>query len=146
MQIMDSMRQHSARLVEQADIVSHELIRVAVLWHELWHEGLEEASRLYFGDRNIEGMFATLAPLHDMLDQGPETLREVSHLPRLSVVICKKLVNGASLTDNQEMLGTSTKLGIYITKCSEELLDNFHSSITLELAYVSPKLLQCSRS
>ena len=28
MQIMDSMRQHSARLVEQADIVSHELIRV----------------------------------------------------------------------------------------------------------------------
>lgn len=77
-QIMDSMRQHSARLVEQADIVSHELIRVAVLWHEQWHEGLEEASRLYFGDRNIEGMFATLAPLHDMLDQGPETLREVS--------------------------------------------------------------------
>ena len=46
-QIMDSMRQHSASMVEQADIVSQELIRVAVLWHELWHEGLEEASRLY---------------------------------------------------------------------------------------------------
>jgi FKBP12-rapamycin complex-associated protein len=45
-QIMDSMRQHSAKLVEQADLVSHELIRVAVLWHELWHEALEEASRL----------------------------------------------------------------------------------------------------
>ena len=77
-QIMDSMRQHSANLVAQADTVSHELIRVAVLWHELWHEGLEEASRLYFGDHNIEGMFATLAPLHDMLDRGPETLRETS--------------------------------------------------------------------
>ncbi|EEH19714.1 hypothetical protein PABG_01973 [Paracoccidioides brasiliensis Pb03] len=76
--IMDSMRQHSPRLVEQAEIVSHELIRVAVLWHELWHEGLEEASRLYFGDHNVEGMFATLAPLHDMLDKGAETLREVS--------------------------------------------------------------------
>ena len=46
-QIMDSMRQHSQHLVEQADVVSNELIRVAVLWHELWHEGLEEASRLY---------------------------------------------------------------------------------------------------
>jgi FKBP12-rapamycin complex-associated protein len=77
-QIMDSMRQHSANLVAQADTVSHELIRVAVLWHELWHEGLEEASRLYFGDHNIEGMFATLAPLHEMLDRGPETLRETS--------------------------------------------------------------------
>lgn len=46
-QIMESMRQHSPTLVEQADLVSQELIRVAVLWHELWHEGLEEASRLY---------------------------------------------------------------------------------------------------
>lgn len=47
MQIMDKMREHSPVLVEQADLVSRELIRVAVLWHELWHEALEEASRLY---------------------------------------------------------------------------------------------------
>lgn len=44
--IMENMRQHSPKLVEQADLVSHELIRIAVLWHEQWHEGLEEASRL----------------------------------------------------------------------------------------------------
>ena len=87
-QIMDSLRQHSAKLVEQAEMVSHELIRVAVLWHELWHEALEESSRLwvhkrkyapdisviewwcrYFGDSDIEGMFATLAPLHELLDR-----------------------------------------------------------------------------
>lgn len=93
-QIMDSMRQHSPDLVVQADVVSSELIRVAVLWHELWHEGLEEASRLYkrfflaqlsfypdplqhtdgednryFGDHNIDGMFATLHPLHELLDK-----------------------------------------------------------------------------
>lgn len=36
-------------------MVSDELIRVAILWHELWHEGLEEASRLYFGERNVKG-------------------------------------------------------------------------------------------
>lgn len=88
-QIMESMRQHSPNMVEQASIVSQELIRVAVLWHELWHEGLEEASRLYeflridlrhisehwahisryFGDHDIEGMFAKLAPLHDLVDK-----------------------------------------------------------------------------
>ena len=44
--IMQSMSKHSPVLVEQAELVSQELIRVAVLWHELWHEGLEEASRL----------------------------------------------------------------------------------------------------
>ncbi|KMU76074.1 phosphatidylinositol 3-kinase tor2 [Coccidioides immitis RMSCC 3703] len=75
--IMDSMRQHSPRLVEQAEVVSHELVRVAVLWHELWYDGLEEASRLYFANHNVEGMFATLAPLHDMLDKGAETLKSV---------------------------------------------------------------------
>lgn len=44
--IMSSIAKHSPNLVEQAELVSQELIRVAVLWHELWHEGLEEASRL----------------------------------------------------------------------------------------------------
>jgi hypothetical protein len=33
-------------LIEQSLMVSHELIRVAILWHEQWHEGLEEASRM----------------------------------------------------------------------------------------------------
>jgi len=67
--IMEKMRVHSPLLVEQALLVSQELIRVAILWHEMWHEGLEEASRLYFGDRNINGMLAQLEPLHMMLQR-----------------------------------------------------------------------------
>jgi serine/threonine-protein kinase mTOR len=54
------------------------LIRVAILWHELWHEGLEEASRLYFGERNVKGMFEKLEPLHAMILKGPQTLKETS--------------------------------------------------------------------
>ena len=77
-QIMDKLREHSPNLVEQADVVAQELIRVAVSWHESWHEALEEASRLYFGDDDVEGMFATLEPLHVMLEKGAETLREMS--------------------------------------------------------------------
>jgi phosphatidylinositol kinase/protein kinase (PI-3 family) len=50
-------------------VVSRELIRVAILWHELWHEGLEEASRLYFTEKNPEGMIAALEPLHNMLEE-----------------------------------------------------------------------------
>ena len=30
-------------------MVSEELIRVAILWHEQWHEGLEDASRYVNG-------------------------------------------------------------------------------------------------
>ena len=140
MQIMDSMRQHSARLVEQADVVSHELIRVAVLWHELWHEGLEEASRLYFGDRNIEGMFATLAPLHDMLDQGPETLREISFAQTF----------GRDLQEAREWCYTYRQSGdvgdinqawdLYY-QVFRRIARQLPQLNLLELAYVSPKLL-----
>ncbi|SGZ55137.1 CIC11C00000003613 [Sungouiella intermedia] len=76
--IIEKMRIHSPTLVEQSELVSHELIRVAVLWLEQWHEGLEEASRLFFGDHNAEKMFEVLDPLHKMLQKGPETVREAS--------------------------------------------------------------------
>ncbi|GAB4815427.1 hypothetical protein N2152v2_002473, partial [Parachlorella kessleri] len=79
MAVMDAVRQHSAALVEQAQLVSQELIRMAILWHEMWHEALEEASRLYFGESNVEGMLATLLPLHEMMHkQGPTTLKEIA--------------------------------------------------------------------
>lgn len=76
--ILSSMREHFPNLVAQAILVSEELIRVAILWHELWHEGLEEASRLYFGERNVKGMFETLEPLLQMCERGPQTMKEMS--------------------------------------------------------------------
>lgn len=42
------MSDSQSTLVEQAKLVSDELIRCAILWHEQWHEALDEASRLYF--------------------------------------------------------------------------------------------------
>lgn len=68
----------TSTLVHQALMVSDELLRVAILWHELWHEALEEASRLYFGENNVKGMYEVLEPLHAMLEKGPNTLKEVS--------------------------------------------------------------------
>ena len=81
---MDRMREHSPAIVEQvcfyyidfvtllivyqALIVSRELIRVAILWHEQWFGGLEEASRFYFNDRNPDGMIVHLEPLHNMVE------------------------------------------------------------------------------
>uniref|UniRef100_A0A7M5V0Z5 FAT domain-containing protein n=1 Tax=Clytia hemisphaerica TaxID=252671 RepID=A0A7M5V0Z5_9CNID len=77
-QILCSLREHSLALVEQAMMVSEELIRVTILWHELWAEGLEEASRLYLGERNVKGMFAVLDPLHQIMENGPQTQNEIS--------------------------------------------------------------------
>eukprot|EP00080_Pristionchus_pacificus_P015935 PDM75955.1 hypothetical protein PRIPAC_43798 [Pristionchus pacificus] len=65
-------------LVKEAKVVSDELVRCAILWHELWYEALEEASRLYFQEKDIRGMLEVLDPLHRMLDGGPTTLKEHS--------------------------------------------------------------------
>jgi phosphatidylinositol kinase/protein kinase (PI-3 family) len=75
-QLMGSLRGHSDKLVEQALLVSSELIRVAILWHEMWHEGLEEASRIYFAEGNVQGMLDVLLPLHQQLEAGASTRRE----------------------------------------------------------------------
>jgi FKBP12-rapamycin complex-associated protein len=139
-QIMESMRQHSARLVEQAEVISQELIRVAVLWHEQWHEGLEEASRLYFGAHDIDGMLATLAPLHEQLDKGPETLREISFAQTF----------GRDLQEAREWCYTYKQSGdvgdlnqawdLYY-QVFRRIARQLPQLNQLELAYVSPKLL-----
>jgi FKBP12-rapamycin complex-associated protein len=74
--LMDSLRSHSSDLVEEALMVSSELIRVAILWLETWHEGLEEASRLYYGEGNVSAMLDLLLPLHEKIEKGAETKRE----------------------------------------------------------------------
>lgn len=139
-QIMDSMRQHSSNLVAQADIVSQELIRVAVLWHELWHEGLEEASRLYFGDHNIEGMFAALGPLHDLLERGPETLREISFVQAFGrdLTEAREWCRQYQTTRDVNDLNQAWDLYYQVFRRISRQLPQM---TTLELAYCSPKLL-----
>ncbi|KAG5456220.1 MAG: Rapamycin binding domain-containing protein, partial [Olpidium bornovanus] len=134
--IMDKMRIHSPRLVEQAELVSHELVRVAILWHEMWQEGLEEASRMYFGDHNIKGMYATLEPLHQVLERGPETLREISFTQAFGRDLldakewCAKYKQSRDVND----LNQAWDLYYMIRKQLPQLT-------TLEFQYVSPKLL-----
>eukprot|EP01012_Entosiphon_sulcatum_P054443 TRINITY_DN7521_c0_g1_i1.p1 TRINITY_DN7521_c0_g1~~TRINITY_DN7521_c0_g1_i1.p1 ORF type:complete len:2724 (+),score=384.89 TRINITY_DN7521_c0_g1_i1:801-8174(+) len=66
--ILEAMKAHSPSLVNQASLVSDELLRVAILWTDQWFEGLEEACKYYFVEQNEEAMMAVLEPLHEMLD------------------------------------------------------------------------------
>ncbi|KAK0707622.1 phosphatidylinositol 3-kinase-like protein [Lasiosphaeris hirsuta] len=139
-QIMDSMRQHSSRLVEQAEIVSHELIRVAVLWHELWHEGLEEASRLYFGDHNIEGMFAALEPLHNQLEHGPETLREVSFAQTFGRDLAEAREWCRQYQETQDVNDLNQAWDLYY-QVFRRISRQLPQMTSLDLTYCSPNLL-----
>ena len=49
-------------------MVSEEVIKLSITWHEAWHEGLEEASRMFFGEKDVESMLVVLTKLHLDLD------------------------------------------------------------------------------
>ena len=138
--ILNNMCEHSQVLVQQAMMVSEELIRVAILWHELWHEGLEEASRLYFGEKNVKGMFAVLEPLHSKMERGPQTLKETSfnqaHGRDLMEAQdwCKKYQRSGNVKD----LTQAWDLYYHVFRKIAKQLPQLTS---LELQYVSPKLL-----
>ncbi|KAI5120260.1 hypothetical protein M0805_004596 [Coniferiporia weirii] len=139
--IMERMRDHSAIIVEQALLVSQELIRVAILWHELWHEGLEEASRFFYNEKNPEGMIAVLEPLHELLEAGPTTTRETS----FTQVFGRELREAREASRRYRRYGDPSELdkawGIYygVFKKIEKQMPQL---VTLDLQYVSPELLK----
>ncbi|XP_059910783.1 serine/threonine-protein kinase mTOR [Gadus macrocephalus] len=140
--ILKNMCEHCNTLVQQAIMVSEELIRVAILWHEMWHEGLEEASRLYFGERNVKGMFAVLEPLHAMMERGPQTLKETSFNQAYGRDLmeaqdwCRKYMRSGNVKD----LTQAWDLYYHVFRRISKQLPQLTS---LELQYVSPKLLMC---
>ncbi|KAG0064947.1 phosphatidylinositol kinase- protein kinase tor1 [Linnemannia elongata] len=137
--IMEKMRIHSPLLVEQALLVSQELIRVAILWHEMWHEGLEEASRLYFGDRNINGMLAQLEPLHMMLQRGPETLREISFNQAFGRDLKEAQECCIRYGQSQDINDLNQAWDIYY-QVFRRIAKQLPQLSTLDLPYVSPQL------
>jgi FKBP12-rapamycin complex-associated protein len=138
--VMNSMKLTSGSLVEQALMVSRELIRVAILWHEQWHEGLEEASRLYFGQKNIEGMLATLGPLHHIMNKGPTTLKEIGFIQSYGrdLAEASEWCAKYSKTGNDSDLNQAWDLYCNVFR---KINKQLQSTTDLELQYVSPKLL-----
>lgn len=138
--IIDKMLSHSPILVQQGELVSDELIRVAVLWHEQWYEGLEEASRQYFSEHDVDKMLAVLEPLYKTLDDGPETLREISFYNAYGhdLVIAKHLIEKYQNKNEKKYIKEAWDIYYLVFKKITETLLLLQN---LELQHISPKLL-----
>ncbi|KAK2655828.1 hypothetical protein Ddye_008880 [Dipteronia dyeriana] len=145
-EVVDKVRQHSGVLVDQAHLVSKELIRVAILWHEMWHEALEEASRLYFGEHNIEGMLKVLEPLHEMLEEGAirenTTIKERAFIEayRHELLEAYDCCMKYKRTGKDAELTQAWDLYYHVFRRIDKQLQ---SLTTLDLQSVSPELLEC---
>ncbi|GBP30107.1 hypothetical protein EVAR_94950_1 [Eumeta japonica] len=136
------MCSHSPNLVTQAAIISEELIRVAILWHDQWYIALDEASRLYFSDKDNKGMLKTLEPLHAMLERGPQTLKEISFLQNYGRELkeAQEWCNRYKKSGNDRDLNHAWDLYYHVYR---RISAQFRSLTSLELQYVSPRLLNC---
>ncbi|MCD7451119.1 hypothetical protein HAX54_009731 [Datura stramonium] len=145
-EVVDKVRQHSGVLIDQAQLVSKELIRVAILWHEMWHEALEEASRLYFGEHNIEGMLKVLEPLHEMLEEGAmtnnTTIKEKAFIQayRLELLEAFKCCMKYWRTGKDAELRQAWDLYYHVFRRIDTELQIL---TTLDLQSISPELLEC---
>jgi serine/threonine-protein kinase mTOR len=91
-EVMLEMKKHDMQLVEEAAIVSRELMRVAITPHELWHEGLERAAQLYIAEKDVEGMIDVLLDLHKSMehimisvtDEGQDDEEALQQPPHMS--------------------------------------------------------------
>ncbi|KAL5705931.1 non-specific serine/threonine protein kinase [Ranunculus cassubicifolius] len=141
-EVVDKVRQHSGALVDQAQLVSKELIRVAILWHEMWHEALEEASRLYFGEHNIEGMLNVLEPLHERLEEGAHTIKEETFIQAYGRELLEayECCQRYRRTGMDAALTQAWDLYYHVFRRIDKQLP---SLTTLDLQSVSPELLKC---
>ena len=69
-EVIIEMRKKNTKLMDEATMLSRELMRVAMTPHELWHGGLEKAAQYYVSDRDVDGMLAALTELHESLDES----------------------------------------------------------------------------
>jgi serine/threonine-protein kinase mTOR len=135
------MRSHCDALVEQALLVSNELIRVAILWGEMWHESLEQAYRRYFyyEHHGVDAMLSVLAPLYRLLEQGPATANErafvAAHGDELQVAY--DYCNQFSLTGNEAHLQLAWERFYTVLR---QLGRELQEAKTLQLEQASPHL------
>eukprot|EP01038_Epipyxis_sp_PR26KG_P011143 gene11143-14952_t len=70
-EILNEMRMKWNVLVEEATLVSRELMRVAITPHELWYDGLEQAAQLYMENKDLSAMMIVLNDLHEAMNDIP---------------------------------------------------------------------------
>ncbi|OJT05171.1 Phosphatidylinositol 3-kinase tor1 [Trametes pubescens] len=128
-------------VIPQALIVGHELTRVAILWHELWHEGLEDASRLYFTNHDAMGMINCLKPLHDMLEAGPKTMREISFTQAFGrdLKVAREVCKRYAIFRQERDIEIAWEIYYMVFKKIEKQLPQLTK---LDLQYVSPELFK----
>lgn len=139
--IMEKIRAHRPALVEQAETVSRELIRVSILWHEMWHEAIEEAWKMWSLEKNADAMFATIAPLQQLLVRGPQTFREIAFTQAYGIDLFEAAEWGKRYRKTKNISDLNAAWDLY-SSIHRTLTKTIPQDKILNLQYISPALLE----
>ncbi|KAI6231501.1 Serine/threonine-protein kinase TOR [Aphelenchoides besseyi] len=140
-EILKLMGEERKQFVDQAVLISDELIRCAILWHEMWHSALEQASQLWFQERNYEQMMSVLQPLHKKIEAGQATMKEES----FNQTYYRELHDAYQhclayeRTHDQKQVGQAWDIYYRVFK---RLSTQLRTMTGLELNYIAPRLLK----
>jgi hypothetical protein len=137
--ILAKMQSRFPQLVDQGTMVTTELIRIAALVHEQWHEALEGAASAFFGRRDNVEMLEAVLPAHEKLKKAPETIVEVQFYTKFHRPLeeARHWVRSFSLTGKTADLHSAWQIYHSIYKQIDEQLK---SGSILSMQYCSPRL------
>ncbi|KII74537.1 Serine/threonine-protein kinase mTOR [Thelohanellus kitauei] len=126
-------------LVDQAAMMSHELIRVSILWYEECQMTIEEASRLLFNDKNIPASLKLLDSIHLKIMNQAETPTEISFLQNFQGMFHEALCFRNLYASSQDIRYLTQAWTIYyqIFKLLNKKIEMFES---VDLRLASPML------
>ncbi|KAI4197438.1 MAG: hypothetical protein LQ350_005931 [Teloschistes chrysophthalmus] len=93
----------------------------------------------YFGDNDIDGMFNTLEPLHDMVDKGADTLREISFVQNFGRDLHDARSWCATYRNTRELGDLNQAWDLYYS-VFRRIARQLQHMIELDIHVVSPKL------
>lgn len=109
-EVLQEMRKSHRKLVEEATIVSRELMKVAITPQELWYDSLEQAAQSYIDAKDIPSMMYILKELHDTMSEQHPSSRKI----------------GEGFTDGIGKIGVSTLRDVTFRHTYGKLIQDAH--------------------
>ena len=141
LKILEDIKSHSSNLVSEAILISEELIRTSILLKELWFEGIEEAWKFYYNDKNIDGVIKVLLSLHEKMKNKPESLSEIAFHQNFGAEISDAEAWFQHYMKTKDEISLHQAFDIYY-QIYKKIIPKIENLKIVHLENVSPKLLQ----
>lgn len=135
--ILNSLRKRYSRYVDESLLISQELIRIAILWTELFYETLEDAYK-YFQKKNYSEMLKLLEGLQKTVETA-ETLSEISFQQTYGRDFQEAWEWCQSFIETENFADLTQAWEIYYI-ISNKIQQQINTMKTIDLKYVSEKL------